>query len=111
MVINPKKYVFCIFHTCQLLPADQTAYIIYVVKVGYKMAKSLTSCKSLQVKIPGKNPKLDKNSAIVTNTDTHFFFNQVLSDIFFTQYTTLLVGLPPLTKQMKPDVGITRKDI
>ena len=29
----------------------------------------------------------------------------------FTQYTTLLVGLLPLTKQMKPDVGITRKDI
>ena len=29
--------------------------IIYVVKVGYKMAKSLTSAKSLQEKFPGKN--------------------------------------------------------
>ena len=66
------------------------------------------------VKFQKKNPKLDKNSAIVTNTDTHFFFNQVLSDIFFTQIyflLTQLVGFQPLTKQMKPDVGITRKDI
>ena len=39
----------------QLPPANQTAYIIYVVKVGKKLAKSWTVYKSLQTKIPGKN--------------------------------------------------------
>ena len=55
MVIYPKKYVYCIFHVQQLAVANQTEYIIYVVKVGNKMAKSWTVSKSLQEKNPGKN--------------------------------------------------------
>ena len=50
-----KKYVFCIFHVLHLPPPNQTAYIIYVVKVGNKLAKSWTISKCLQTKIPGKN--------------------------------------------------------
>ena len=30
------------FHICQLLPVNQTVYIIYVIKVGKNLAKSLT---------------------------------------------------------------------
>ena len=52
---NQKKYVFCIFHVQQLAAASQIAYIIYVVKVGKKLAKSLTLYKSLQKEIQGKN--------------------------------------------------------
>ena len=55
MVINPKKYVFCIFHICQLLPVNQIAYIIYVVKVGKKLASSLTVHNPAQFLFPGKN--------------------------------------------------------
>ena len=47
--------IWAIFHICQLLPGNQTAYIIYVVKVGNKMAKSLTLPKSAQYFFPGKN--------------------------------------------------------
>ena len=54
-LFTQKKYVFCIFHVLQLPPANQTAYIIYVVKVGKKLAKSWTICNPLQTKIPGKN--------------------------------------------------------
>ena len=43
------------FHICQLLPVNQTAYIIYVVKACYNLEKSLTPSKSEQEKIPGKN--------------------------------------------------------
>ena len=39
----------------QLAAANQTAYIIYVQKVGKKLAKSWTFPKSPQTKIPGKN--------------------------------------------------------
>ena len=48
----------------QLPPANQTAYIIYVVKVGKKLAKSWTIYKSLQTKILGKNwiQKIRENS-------------------------------------------------
>ena len=51
-----KKYVFCTFHVLHLPPPDQTAYIIYVVKVGKKLAKSLTSRKSAHSFFPGKKP-------------------------------------------------------
>ena len=45
------------FHICQLLPVNQTVYIIYVVKVGKNLAKSLTPSKSPQYFFLGK--KLD----------------------------------------------------
>ena len=54
MVISAKNYVFCIFHVLHLPPPNQTVYIIYVVKLGKKLAKSWTVSKSLQTKIPGK---------------------------------------------------------
>ena len=55
VIYSKKKYVFCIFHIQQLQAANQTAYIIYVQKVGKKLAKSWTVYKYLQTKIPGKN--------------------------------------------------------
>ena len=54
-LFTQKKYVFCIFHVLQLPPANQTAYIIYVVKEGKNLAKSFTSSKSPQYFFPGKN--------------------------------------------------------
>lgn len=43
------------FHMLQLPPGKESFYIIYVVKVGKKLAKSWTIYKSLQTKILGKN--------------------------------------------------------
>ena len=48
-----KQYGFCIFHGLQLTKLP--TYIIYVVKVGKKLAKSSTPYKSLQYFFPGKN--------------------------------------------------------
>ena len=53
---NPQKSMFfCIFHVLHIPPQDQTAYIIYVVNMGKKLAKSWTIYNHLQTKIPGKN--------------------------------------------------------
>ena len=43
------------FHVLQLPPGNQTFYKIYAVKVGKKMAQSLTPRKSPQIFFPGKN--------------------------------------------------------
>ena len=54
-LFTQKKYVFCIFHVLQLPPANQTAYMISVVKVSKNLAKSFTSSKSPQYFFLGKN--------------------------------------------------------
>ena len=51
----PKKYVFCIFHICQLLPGNRRTDIIEIGNKAVKMAESLTVPKPAQEKNPGKN--------------------------------------------------------
>ena len=43
------------FHMLQVPPGKESFYIIYVEKMGKKLARNWTIYKSLQTKIPGKN--------------------------------------------------------
>ena len=92
LLYHHNEGVFTFFANCNLYLSNQGIFVVKFWK---------------------KTPKLDKNSAIVTNTDTHFFLIRYCLTFFYPNILLLtqLVGFQPLTKQMKPDVGITRKDI
>ena len=52
----PKKYVFCIFHICQLLPGNRRTDIIEIGNKAVKMAESLTPPQVPAIKKSGKKP-------------------------------------------------------